>query len=82
MGALLGILCGLAVAAPFVIALCRATPGLGLGVASVAVSFLLAQGALLAAHYVAPSEIVPFGTLMVFAFLVAVIAAIVRRELR
>ncbi len=80
MSVLLGIMSGVVAAAPLVFALGRASSGMGLGLASVMASFLLLQGALLAAALAWPDEILPFGMLAVLAFLALVVAAVIRRK--
>ena len=80
MNVLLGIASGVVAAAPLVLSLRRAAPGVGLGLVSVMASFLLMQGALLVAALAWPGEVVPFGTLAVLTFLALVVAAVISRE--
>ena len=81
MGALAGIVCGLVAALPAVVLLRRQNATLGHGMAAVAFAFMLVQVALLVVGRLWHQELVPFGTLSVLAFLGAVVAAVVRREL-
>jgi len=82
VGALVGIACGLVAAAPLAVLLGREEARLGHGMAAVAFAFLFVQGAVLAVRVLAPAEVLPFGTLAVTSFLVLVVAAVIRRELR
>jgi len=82
VGALAGIVCGLVAAAPAVILLSRESNNFGHGIASVAFSFLLVQVALVVVRLRWHDELLPFGTLASLTFLLVVIVAVARRELR
>ena len=81
MGALTGIVCGLAAAAPLALLLRQESPQLSHGVAAVLFSFLLVQGSLVVVRLRWRAEVLPFGSLAATTFLLVVVVAIARREL-
>jgi len=82
VGAIAGCVCGLVAAAPLALLLQGKGDQMGHGIAAVAFAFLLVQGAILAVHAWWPADLLSFGTISVLTFLLVVIVAVARREMR
>ena len=76
--ALLGLPCGILAALPMAVLLVRGATGMGRGMAAVAFSFALVQGAMFAVRVLAPAELSGFGVLAVLALLATTVVGALR----